>query len=203
MAHKSLPNTTFGSASWLKLADVLSRLASPPDEVLAWERLLRLLKTGAIPARADILEEVIADYDPDITSGGEVPATVWAHMTHAQVLDVGAGTVELRGTVPDDNRPWEIIIHGMAIKGASIDKFLFPSSSPPPRSPGRPLGSFWPAFAEELAVFAYEDNIQDPTATVSLVTERVLDRMAERGEETPHPNSVRAVIAKVLGRVRT
>ena len=130
-----------------------------------------------------------------------MPATAWAHMTHAQALDVGAGTVELRGTVPDDNRPWEIIVHGMTIEGASIDKFLLSASSPPPRSPGRPLGSFWPAFAEELAVFAYEDNIQDPTATVSLVTERVLNRMAERGEETPHPNSVRAVIAKVLGHV--
>lgn len=131
MPRKNPSNVTAGSADWIKLADVLQRLASPPNEDLAWERLLRLLKTGAIPVRADVLEHTIWGYDSDVASGEEVSPTTWRDVTYVDVLDVGSGTVALRGTVPDDNRPWEIIIHGMAIKAASIEESLLRPSSPP------------------------------------------------------------------------
>jgi len=52
-------------------------------------------------------------------------------------------------------------------------------------------------------MFAYEDNIADPTASVSLVVKKVLDRMASRGKATPHENTIRPVVAAVLNRVRS
>lgn len=191
------------AVKWLKLNHVLLNLSVPFDEDKSWQRLKQIIKTGTIAVRCDILEELEDDCESEFRKDFELRPSYIKEFGNAKLSDAEMGIVVIHTAAPDSNRPIVVTIYGMEISEKDIEGSLIPTPQRVPRSPGRPKGAFWPDFAEELAVFAFEEGIADPNASVASVVDRVLDRMSAVGKETPSAAPVRPVVAKVLQRVRT
>lgn len=76
---------------------------------------------------------------------------------------------------------------------------------PPMRRGGRPAANWWPDFAEELAVYVYENGIPEGQGHdgQSALIDAVFGRMAERGKGEPGRGTVQTVINAVLRRIRS
>ncbi|MGE4430768.1 MAG: hypothetical protein AB7E05_08525 [Sphingobium sp.] len=70
---------------------------------------------------------------------------------------------------------------------------------------GRPPANWWPAFAEELAIYCLEEGLPGGEGTdgQSDVIEAIFRRMAEKGESEPSRTTVQPVINAILRRWRS
>lgn len=188
---------------WLPVKDVLKRIAQPrenPQDV--WARLVERLKSGTVRTRVTIWQERELDADPETRRDYEFPGGVWAQISHHELKDEASGLVELRGAHPDDNSPITIGLHGTAIFAPDIADWVDSPVSPSGTGAGRPPSKWWPVFAEELAIFIHDEGYDD-TTPAARVTSAILDRMAERGCDTPDPRTVKPVVRAVLERLRS
>lgn len=173
---------------WLSLAEALARLASPANEEEAWARLARRLGTGSVRTRAAVMEERLHDYAAETSVDVSVPRSLWTHATTRSLVDAPTGTLEIGTALPEDNRPLTITLHGVQIVEADLaDALGPPAAGRTARSAGRPLGSFWPFFAEELAVYVHDNGVPDSNTPLARVILEILDRMALGGQEQPSP----------------
>ncbi|MEA1072186.1 hypothetical protein [Sphingomonas sp. LY160] len=65
---------------------------------------------------------------------------------------------------------------------------------------GRPSAGWWPAFAEELAVYVHDLGPPDSGGQAQMMRD-IFDRLARRGISEPGRSSVQPVIARVLRRL--
>lgn len=100
--------------------------------------------------------------------------------------------------------------YSVSAYGIKLDPQTFPpiaSGNPPavpkPTRAGRPPATWWPAFAEELAVYIHENGLPEGEGAEGQgeVIEAVLQRLSDLGVE-PSRSAIQPVIREVLKRLR-
>lgn len=70
---------------------------------------------------------------------------------------------------------------------------------------GRPVASWWPDFAEELAVYIHDNGVPKGSDAEgqSKMIDKIFAALADRGREEPSRTSIQDVVSAVLRRIRS
>jgi hypothetical protein len=190
---KAAPVTNF-----ISLADVMERLETSRDPGDAWSALLDRLKTGVVETRAAVIRLIYRDGDSEVERDAKVDASVWAEYHNVRAVDPKAGRINAEYEHPDDGLV-TVELHGLQLVEGDVADILRESKID---KRGRLPGAFWPAFAEELAVWAHDTGPPSLGTPVIGVIDQIFDRMSARGIEPPVSRTVQDAVRRAIERMQ-
>ncbi|MFN3991159.1 MAG: hypothetical protein ACK4IS_12980 [Erythrobacter sp.] len=104
------------------------------------------------------------------------------------------------------------VVHGLRFNRQDIEKFfgIIPARSSETTkatkaSGGRPPASWWRLFAEELAIYIYENGIPEGAGAdgQDQIIKEIQTRIIEAGEEEPSRTAIQGVVRSVIIRIRS
>lgn len=162
----------------------------------SWARLLR---------KDDRRRDIIA------VTNAELPREFWQGQSKGG--DWAAGDFE---TLVSDRRGYSferMQAFGVMFDRAGIEAMLASAANAVAPAPqaiernrvGRPSAEWWPAFAEELAVYIHECGLPDgdDAQGQSIVIDAVFGRLSERGKTEPGRTTIQPVVSAVIRRIRS
>lgn len=199
------------------------------DEEVCWraanDTLLRRLEAGQLPARAaraslswddgtSIEHAEVPPSDADGKVG--LPANFWGYYKAAPAGrregDWLSGDFSFVFRDNVSNEPFIPTGRGFVIDleldASHLPQIASKGEKAQPagtRAGGRPAASWWPDFAEELAVYIHDTGSPDGEGHEgqSTVIDAVFARMAEQGKPEPGRGTVQPVVNAVLRRIRS
>lgn len=169
------------------------------DKEQAWDRMLARLKSGTLRAKATAVIEKENGEHVATSHDREMEPASWASFQWHTPTDWALG--DLRGTGYDEeidrDLTWEI--QGLMVETTDLEQFGRTTA----RSPGRPLGDFWPDLSREIALYTYELGPRILDKSVSGACNEILDRMAQSGAKGPESiQSFRRIVAEIMNHIR-
>lgn len=199
------------------------------DEEVCWratnDTLLRRLQSGQLPARAArasltwddgmSIEELGESY-PVGDGKVSIPEGFWQYLSKCPVVSreqdwlAGDFSFQFQDKSKGDFMVPTCSGHviGLEIDANHLPQFNLPEGSAQSAgqsSGGRPAASWWPDFAEELAIYIHEHGIPEGQGHEgqSVLIDAVFARMAEQGKAEPGRGTVQPVVNAVLRRIRS